>query len=118
MNSVLEARAENWVEGCLGNLGQGSGLGLRVASNQAQPLLIWRRRDLGLGASKNKRALIGQFKGKIPSRREVPSPEGRRATTPKWRRDVQREENATSIRHLLLCARRFLHPNEKNGFQT
>ena len=31
MNSVLEARAENWVEGCLGNLGQGSGLGLRVA---------------------------------------------------------------------------------------
>ena len=75
-------------------------------------------RDLGLGASKNKRALIGQFKGKIPSRREVPSPEGRRATTPKWRRDVQREENATSIRHLLLCARRFLPPNEKNGFQT
>ena len=35
-----------------------------LASNQAQPLLIWRRRDLGLGASKNKRALIGQFKGK------------------------------------------------------
>ena len=31
MNSVLETRAENWVEGCLGNLGQGSGLGLRVA---------------------------------------------------------------------------------------
>ena len=31
MNSVLEARAENWVEGCLSNLGQGSGLGLRVA---------------------------------------------------------------------------------------
>ena len=40
-----------------------------LASNQAQPLLIWWRRDLGLGASKNKRALIGSFKGKIPSRR-------------------------------------------------
>ena len=31
MNPVLEARAENWVEGCLGNLGLGPGLGLRVA---------------------------------------------------------------------------------------
>ena len=27
----------------------------RLASNQAQPLLIWWRRDLGLGASKNRR---------------------------------------------------------------
>ena len=36
---------------------------------------------------------------------------------------MQREENATSIRHfvesrLLLCARRFLSSNEKNVFQT
>ena len=37
MNSVLEARAENWVEGYLGNLEQGPGLGLRVTSNQAHP---------------------------------------------------------------------------------
>ena len=44
-----------------------------LASNQAQPLLIWWRRDLGLGASKNKRALIGSFKGKIPLTRWVPS---------------------------------------------
>ena len=72
-----------------------------VASSQAQPLLIWWRRDLGLGGNKNKHALIGQFKRKIPSRREVPPPEGWRATTPKWRRDVQPEENATSIPHLL-----------------
>ena len=41
-----------------------------------------------------------------------------------WQRDVQREENATSIRHLLnhnscrLCARRFLSPNEKNVSHT
>ena len=28
---------------------------LSIASNQAQPLLIWWRRDLGLGASKNRR---------------------------------------------------------------
>ena len=54
----------------------------------------------GPGASKNKRALIGSFKGKIPSRREVPPPpppEGWRATTPEWRRDAQREENATYV---------------------
>ena len=55
---------------------------LPLASNQAQPLLIWWRRDLGLGASKNKRALIGSFKRKIPSRREVLQPEGWCATTP------------------------------------
>ena len=50
-----------------------------------------------VGASKNKRALIGSFKGKIPSKREDPLPRGWRATT-EWRRDVPRKENATSIR--------------------
>ena len=43
-----------------------------LASNQAQPLLIWWRRDLRLGASKNKRALIGSFKGKSPSKGKIP----------------------------------------------
>ena len=65
---------------------------------------------LGLGASKNKRALIGSFKGKIPSKREDPLPRGWRATT-EWRRDVPRKENATSIRQssrvtIPLCTRR------------
>ena len=53
------------------------------------------------GASKNKRALIGSFKGKIPSRREVSPANGWCATTPEWQRDVQREDNATWIRLLL-----------------
>ena len=94
-----------------------------IASNQAQPLLLWWRRDLGLGASKNKRALIGQFKGKIPSRREVPPPEGWRATTPKvaaWRATRRKRHVDPSFveSRLLLCARRFLSPNEKNVFHS
>ena len=61
------------------------------------------------GASKNKRALIGSFKGKIPSRREVSPANGWCATTPEWQRDVQREDNATWIRLLLNHDSCFVH---------
>ena len=95
-----------------------------LASNQAQPLLIWWRRDLGLGASKNKRALIGQFKGKIPSRREVPhprdgapQPQSGGVTCNQGRRKRHVDPSFVESR-LLLCARRFLSPNEKNVFHS